>query len=136
MNSLRLRPEIICIYMLAGVVATRQAPFVSMKNLDVKCPIQGYTIWWLMKHFVIKATHRGVDVPGLDTTRVNHGPSQRDAIEASATAKLSELTAVLSAQETPLPALNSLFFQVAEEEEDQAGEQRDEEDEDDGIFSE
>lgn len=134
MNSLRLRPEVICIYMLAGVVATRQVPFASMKNLDVKCPIQGYTIWWLMKHFVIKATHRGVDVPGLDTTRVNHGPSQREAMEASATAKLSELTAVLSAQGTPVPALSSLFFQVAEEEEE-AGERRAEEDEDDGIFA-
>jgi hypothetical protein len=135
MNSLRIRPEIICIFILAGVVATRQGPFARMKCLNVKCSIQGYTIWWLMKHFVIKATHRGVEVPGLDTTRVNHGPCQRDSMEASATAKLSELTAVLSAQDTPVQALSSLFFQVAEEGEDQAGERRAEESEDDGIFA-
>ena len=126
MNSLRLRPEIICIYILSGLVATRQGPFAHMKHLDVKCPIQGYTIWWLMKHFILKASHRMVQVPGLDATRVHHGSSQRDAMEESATAKLSELTAVISALGTPVPALSSLFFQEAANEEE--GEERPAED--------
>ena len=113
MNELRMRPELICIYMVSGLVSTRQRHFAGMKGMDVKCPIQGYAIWWLMKHFIIPATRHGVAIPGLDSARLNHGPSQRDAMETSATAKLAELTAVLGAQGTPIPDMGSLFFQVA-----------------------
>ena len=111
MDELRMRPELICIYMVAGLVATRQGPFAGMKGLDVKCAVQGYAIWWLMKHFIIPATRRGVVIPGLDTGRVSHGLSQCDAMEASATAKLAELAGVLVAHSTPVPDLNDLFFQ-------------------------
>ena len=113
MVALRMRPEMICIYLLAGVVGTRQGPFENMKGLDVKCPVQGYTIWWLMKYFIIPATRHGVVIPGLDVARVNHGASQRDAMETSAALKLEELTGVLNLSNTPVPDLGSLFFQVS-----------------------
>ena len=40
-NEFRMCPEMICVYILAGVVGTRQGPFAHMKGLDVKCAVQG-----------------------------------------------------------------------------------------------
>ena len=99
--------------MLAAVVSTKQGPFAQSKGLDVSCASQGYTIWWLMKNFILKATYRGVAIPGLDTERANHGPSQREAMEMSAEMRLKELTAALTAQKLREPDLGSFYFQIA-----------------------
>ena len=64
MNRLRVRSELICIFMLAAVVSTKQGPFAQSKGLDVSCASQGYTIWWLMKNFYSEGNlPRGCD-PG------------------------------------------------------------------------
>jgi hypothetical protein len=68
-----------------------------------------------MKKFVIPATRRGVVIPGLSAEQVDHGPSQSEAMEASASTKLAELSAVLQGSHLDEPDLESLYFQVAAE---------------------
>ena len=115
LKALRMSPELICVFMLASVVYTKQGPFAKMKGLDVGCPIQGFTIWWLMKNFIIPATRRGVVIPGLSAEAVAHGPSQSEAMDASATTKLAELTAVMESSGTPVPDLASFYYQAVED---------------------
>ena len=41
MGALRVRGELICVFMLSALVYTMQGPFARMKGLDVARPIQG-----------------------------------------------------------------------------------------------
>ncbi len=79
------------------------------------------------RHWGLPATRRGVTIPGLSAAQVDHGPSQSEAMEASASAKLAELSAVLESNHLDEPDLDSLYFQTVAEEpsEDELGEQED-----------
>ena len=50
-----------------------------------------------------------------ETRGAHHGPSQSEAMEASASAKLAELSAVLASSDEDEPDLDSLYYQEAAE---------------------
>ncbi len=115
-KELGITPSLFCIFMLSGLITARVGVFSRMSGLDVSDKTQGYTIWWLTKHFLIKAATKGVKIPGLETEPGNcNGDSPCDSMLLSANAKLEQFENIFATEKKPLPELFELFFQVADD---------------------
>jgi len=80
-SEMGISPLLFCIFMLSGLITARVGIFSRMSGLDVSDKIQGYTLWWIMKYFLIKAAMKNVKIPGLVTEPVHgNGDSQCDSV--------------------------------------------------------
>jgi len=107
-------PAVFCVFMLCALVTARIGPFARHTKLEVTNAVQGYAIWWIMKHFLIAAAEKGVRIPGLETEPINgNGPSQCAAMLITANMKLEQFEHQLTASNVPLPSMLDIYFRTA-----------------------
>lgn len=145
LTNMGVVPAVFCVFMLCALVTARVGPFARHPKLEVTNAVQGYAIWWIMKHFLIAAAEKGVRIPGLETEPINgNGPSQCAAMLITANMKLEQLEHHLKNAKIPLPNMLDIYFQTtqdsgSEPEEEEEGSDlgegagsNDEEEDDDG----
>ena len=148
LTNMGVVPAVFCVFMLCALITARVGPFARMTKLEVTNRVQGYAIWWIMKHFLIAAAEKGVRIPGLETEPLNgSGPSQCAAMLITANMKLEQFDHLFAAARIPPPNMLDIYFQTtpdtaseADKEEDaldfEAGSVKDDEEEAEGDFEE
>ena len=126
LTNMGVVPAVLCVFMLCALVTARVGPFARHTKLEVTNSVQGYAIWWIMKHFLIAAAEKGVRIPGLETEPINgNGPSQCAAMLITANMKLEQFEHLFTAAMIPAPNILDIYFQAMPDSANEDPEQED-----------